>query len=240
MLDVTNNPTGYDFGWCKTYPGHYVILGGRPGEGKTALALQTMLNFDERVMFISIEMSKRQVLQRACANVGCVSLTNILDNTLSEAELTKLAYAADTLANKDWLILGDDSSLEDIISAAVEYQPRLIVIDYIQLIALGDGDNRHQKLGALSKALRRFGKQTGTTVLALSQLNRDADGLPPTIKHLAESSELERDADVVALIHKTGDDFSVNVAKNKHGQMGNNNMLFVGPVQTIVKRTDDE
>jgi replicative DNA helicase len=107
----------------------------------------------------------------------------------------------------------------------------LIVVDYIGLMS-GQGDNRTQQLGAISRGLKALAKELEVPIIALAQLNRGAENRQdkrPMLSDLRDSGEIEQDADIVAMLHRESIYNSAPewagvaellVRKNRHGPAG--------------------
>lgn len=99
-------------------------------------------------------------------------------------------------------------------------------IDYLQLLADGKTKDRYQAITGISIALHELAQTTGILVVALAQLNRNADRIVPSTADLKESGQLEQDADAVLLLveniitNDKGQQFQASLAKNKEGQTG--------------------
>jgi replicative DNA helicase len=113
---------------------------------------------------------------------------------------------------------------------------KLVVIDYIQLMSSGKKvESRQQEVSEFSRALKLLAKELGLPVVALSQLNRQAEQAKdkkPELSHLRESGSLEQDADVVVLLHREG------IYEKDHPRAGEADLILAkqrnGPTGTVV------
>ena len=109
---------------------------------------------------------------------------------------------------------------------AQRMQAQVIFIDYLQLLADGKAKDRYQAITGISIALHELAQSTGILVVALAQLNRNADRIVPSTADLKESGQLEQDADAVLLLvekvvtNDGGESFQASLAKNKEGLTG--------------------
>ena len=127
-----------------------------------------------------------------------------------------------------------------------EFDLKLIVIDYIQLMTSGKKvENRQQEVSEFSRSLKLLAKELKVPVVALSQLNRKSEesaNKKPEISQLRESGSLEQDADVVLLIHREmGDSDAARIgeselilAKQRNGATGTSTVIFQGQYSRFV------
>lgn len=216
-----------------------IILAARPSMGKTALALNIAMKAakKETVLIFSLEMSETQIGDRLIGAEAKIHSMRIQKHTFTDAEMEALLDAANTLADRKYFI--DDTralTLAEIKNKAArikrEHGLGLIVIDYIQLINCGNryAGNRVQEVSELSRGLKCLAGDLDVPVLALSQLNRNAEMRAekmPQLSDLRDSGSIEQDADVVMLLHREEyykhDDSKradLIIAKNRNGATG--------------------
>lgn len=215
--------------------GALVILGARPSMGKTALSLNIATNVsrDYSVLFLSQEMQIGELLDRAIASIGRISLSSILTGQLTDDEWTK--FTASNLKLKEANLHLDEKPALTILD--VRSKARLIkrkhgldmlVVDYLQLMS-GEGDNRNSQIEEISRGLKALAKELNIVVLALSQLSRKAAGMQrPQLSDLRDSGAIEQDADIVMFVHRDEVDnpqshmrgfADVFIAKNRQGRI---------------------
>lgn len=226
-------------------PGKVYVIGARPSVGKTSLAAEIAIAFGRAghpALFLSQEMVSGELVDRAMANIGRLSLAAISSGDLADHEYDALSRAADDASRMPVFI--DDQpalSLLDIRAKARKVQRRaglaLLVLDYLQL-ARDDGraQHRHHQIEQISRGLKTLSKELHCSVLVLSQLKR-IDG-EPTLQDLKESGAVEEDADAVLLLHPRerladGNQAVVGIlAKNRQGKRGRIPLAFDGEHQT--------
>ena len=137
-------------------------------------------------------------------------------------------------------------SAEDVLGVTLARGFKVIALDYVQLIrpgAVRKGGTRAEEVAEVSKALALMARRHKLLVIELSQLSRPAKNAkgktpPPTMASLRESGQLEQDADVVALLYRTGEAEDARrelyVAKNKEGRTGRMELAFNGEAQRFV------
>ncbi|GGJ22644.1 replicative DNA helicase [Neoroseomonas lacus] len=193
-----------------------IVIGARPGVGKTALAISIALAAAQSgvgVLIFSLEMAAAELAERMLANIAGISGTLIRDGRLGQKQWDHLVAARNELHQLDIRI--DDAvalTMEQVrLRARTMSRKRpigLIVIDHIGLLAPPPG---MAKAGPAvwtesnSKATKALAKELRIPVLALSQLNRGLEGREekrPGLADLRWSGSIEQDADVVAFIHR--------------------------------------
>lgn len=233
---VTGLTTGIDLldSWTTGIrDGEFWIIGGRAGDGKSTLALQIIAancGAGIPVHLFSLEMTKRDVLERLCAGLGTVPFPKIRK---LRSENHKPVKDGITQIGTNWkLYVTTDSPLtvQDLCAKArvsIRTQGvKLIVADYLQLLSHPAKDER-ERVTRISGRLRDLAKNTGVPVIALSQLSRPAGGNAserPTKFSLKESGALEADAHTVIAVyrpvdearHPTGLD-ELCIVKQRHG-----------------------
>lgn len=217
--------------------GALVILGARPSMGKTALSLNIATNVarDHSVLFLSQEMQKGELLDRAIASLGHVPLTAVIRGEMDQTQWNGFTAANARLQDMD-LFLDDQPALTllDVRSKARAIKRKhgldLLVLDYLQLMSgANGGDSRNQQIEEISRGLKALAKELNIVVLALSQLSRNAANKSrPQLSDLRDSGAIEQDADIVVFVHRDEVDnpqthlkgfADVFVAKNRQGRI---------------------
>lgn len=233
-------------------------LGGRPGGGKTALACNIAAHVmnTRGVMFVSLEMAKVQILERICSirtNVPC-SLAQKLQ--LPPARLGEWTVGMKEIIDGRNLGIYDDTDGRSIGAIArnarafahdLKKQGKelgLIIVDYFQLIDVKSHPSERTDLrfGRISTALLRLSFQLDCCVLALAQLNRNAEReeRKPSMADVREAGQFEQDVSQLLLLYprnKGKNDnhnpdvrqIGVHVVKNRTGQLGDLTLSFDGP-----------
>lgn len=215
-----------------------LVLGARPGRGKTSLAIQLMLNAAVAGLsglFITMEMSDEQIMARCVANMTQIELNKARAGMLTEQELGVARYTArETIRLLPIRIAvprkRDIKSIRQIVRA--ERGVDFVFVDYLQLLT-GDGhQKRFEYVGACSTECKGLAMEYGTRMVVLSQLQREAETEKPRLSHMRESGNIEQDANQIVLLSFAGEpaskpDFkepvcqvTVDVAKNRDGKTG--------------------
>lgn len=227
-----------------------IILAARPGQGKTAMAMNIAQHVAVKdrtpIGIFSLEMSQEELVDRLLVGQADVDAWKLKTGKLSESDFSKLSQAMGELAEAPIFI--DDTpgiTLAEIRTKArrlqLEHNIGMIVVDYLQLVNPGKKlESRVQEVSAVSQALKNLARELKIPVLALSQLNRTVEHREkgrPQLSDLRESGAIEQDADVVMFIYRPEEeDASASVTKNviaiiakhRNGPTGDVKMLFRG------------
>jgi replicative DNA helicase len=206
---LTGKPTGWQF--LDKYIGGYnegdlIVMAGRPGMGKTAIALTLTKEFAQRggkALFISLEMSNEQLAKRYISLIGDIENWKIRNGVLKSHEIEQVCNIANNQRIEFFIDDDVDSRIAQIKAKAKLHKSRkgldLLVIDYIQLIK-GTKTNREQEVAEISRTLKLLAKELKITVMILAQLSRKSEERAdkrPMLSDLRESGAIEQDADIV-------------------------------------------
>ena len=227
--------------------GDLVIVGARPGVGKTSFCLNLGANIAKKskkaVCMFSLEMSAEQLVSRLLAAEGLVDSYKMRSGKLDKDDWEKVANAAATLSETEIYI--DDTTGVNV--TAMKGKLRrvknlgLVVVDYLQLMQTErqrkDG-SRVNEVAEITRGLKIMGKELGVPVIVCSQLSRgtDKEKKRPVLSDLRESGSIEQDADMVLFLSRDyyGEDpekanlVEVIIAKNRHGETGTVEMSWLG------------
>lgn len=194
--------------------GELTIVGGRPGDGKTTMALNLVHNFvKERrksVLFASLEMGVYPLVSRLLAIEAKVPHRNIMHGLVSPIQQESLD-AAKHEANGWMLTILDDPEVtyQGIEQAVEDGEYDILIVDYLQLVNTEASDtmNRYERVGLVSRSLKKIARKANIPVLSLAQLSRHKDkpDKKPTMDDLRESGNIEQDADNIWLMHVGSD-----------------------------------
>lgn len=243
--DIRTLKTGFDdldFYTHGLWPGQLVTIAARPGLGKTVLAMNLAVRAaakDLRVLFFSLEMTREELNHRILAAESSVHLDTVRAATATGYDSDRIARAAEKIAPYDLTIFDKATQAKDDIfetarSRHAERAVGLVVVDYLQLVQVPGNDTRAQEIADVTRAMKQLAKDLGCPVVALSQLNRNAerDERPPRLADLRESGAIEQDSDVVLLIHRPDpkDDTQrdIIIAKQRNGPTGTFTLAFNG------------
>lgn len=230
--------------------GDVLVLGGYPSDGKTALMLQWAWQMSRQfpVGIFSFETSAQKIMDRLVTQaIPQLRFTSVKHNDM-DADQWKAVTAASVEISKRpvQIVEAAGMSAADVLGVTLARGFKVIALDYVQLIrpgAVRKGGTRAEEVAEVSKALALMARRHKLLVIELSQLSRPAKNAkgktpPPTMASLRESGQLEQDADVVALLYRTGEAEDARrelyVAKNKEGRTGRMELAFNGEAQRFV------
>lgn len=216
-------------------PGDMVIVAARPSIGKTVLAENIADHWSKEsqfpILFVSREMSKEQLMDRAAARDSGVHAQRIIRNELNDAEMAAVREVMDRRRNGNlWYLANSFVTSMDVRSAAAKVKAVAggisgMVVDYLQLLA-DSGDQEVQRVTKISRNLKGIAMEFGVPLLVLSQLNRNAEFRAdphPRLHDIRESGSIEQDADAVLGLYREAKDspyMDIEVLKNRQGPVG--------------------
>lgn len=231
-----------------------IILGARPGMGKTSFALNIARNVaiqqNKTVCFFSLEMTRDQLAQRMLSSEAGIKSEKLRTGDLTADEWTRLAQAGEHLSKSN--LYFDETS--DITVPQMKAKLRrmkkvdLVVIDYLGLMkSAKQKENRVQEVSEITRNLKIMAKDLCIPVICCAQLSRGTEtkgkSHRPALSDLRESGSIEQDADIVLFLYRdTYYDSEKNddedrsdpnkaeciVAKNRHGEIGTIDMHWDG------------
>lgn len=226
-------------------PGNLILIGARPGMGKSSFMLSIALNMarkGKRVVVFSLEMSKKQILHRIFSLSSGVPLKNIRMGMITKEDFLRIVEAG--LELRRLPVVFDFSPARttlEIRSIAQLKQADIIFIDYLQLITPPKQySSRQEEVAAISRSLKLIAKDLNIPVVALVQLSRQTEHRSdkrPTLADIRESGQIEQDADIVMFLYRPeyykknpspeeAGLVEVIVAKNRQGACGTVRLRF--------------
>jgi replicative DNA helicase len=217
------------------------IIAARPSVGKTAFGLQLTEDIAKngiKTLFFSREMSKTQLVERMLAKDSGVSHWNIRTGRLTDDDWRKLGVLGLKIGELPIIIDTSSANIEDIKLKSMSISDvGLIVVDYIQLVGTKQKyDSRKLELGAISRELKNISMELNIPVVALAQINRDAANRVPGLENLAESGNLEQDADNVYFLYRPNEqplwnskrliEIEFIAAKQRQAPIGKKDLIF--------------
>lgn len=237
--------------------GDLIVVGGRPGMGKTSFCMNIAANVakatDKNIAVFSLEMSSEQLVSRMLSSEALIDSANMRTGKLSDEDWRHLAEASSVLSNTNIYI----DSNPNITPTAMKSKLRrldnlgLVVIDYLQLMNPDvPTDNRVIDIASITRSIKLMAKEFEIPIILCSQLARASENRKerqPMLSDLRDSGAIEQDADIVLFIYrsdyyerKDGDapaqsngnsDYisaECNIAKNRHGSTGVVKLAWVG------------
>ena len=242
LLDLDDITSGFQ-------DGDLIIIAGRPGMGKTALALSMIRNAaleaDVGVGMFSLEMANHQLAMRLLCAEARVDSHFVRTGKLPAKLWKNLGLSAGDL-EKAPIYLDDSPALTVLELRAkarrlkAEHNIGMIVVDYLQLMQGPRGvESRQQEISVISRSLKALAKELSIPVVALSQLSRAVEqraDRKPQLSDLRESGAIEQDADVVIFLYRpwvySQEDedegkAEIIVAKQRNGPTGHISASFI-------------
>lgn len=247
--------------------GDLIVLGGRPGMGKTTFAVNIAVNVAKRtkkeVAIFSLEMTNEQLVSRILCSEAMIDSHSMRTGRLDNEQWKRLAEAASALSDTN--LLFDDTSGINVTSIKAKLRKQknlgLVIVDYLQLMQ-GERhtENRVLEIGQITRSLKLMAKDLHVPVILCSQLARSTEGRSdkmPILSDLRDSGTIEQDADIVIFLYR--DDYynkpderpegnqgynasdqiiaKCSIAKNRHGST---NVIPLGWYGHIFKYTEIE
>ncbi len=238
---------------CGACPAEIVYVAGRPSAGKTSFACGWALNAaraNKHVVFFTLEMSARALMERLSATLGCVSLAAI-KRPNPPRDLLNSFYEGSLLLGKLPIVIVENAGTVEQMTATLRQIKQagpvdLLLLDYIGLVSAGASRNRNrnEQLTEISRDLKRMAQAEHVPVVVLAQLNRECEAREnhrPRMSDLRDSGAQEQDADMVLLLHR--EDYyrkmadpntseidglaEVIVAKARNGPTGTAQLVFI-------------
>ncbi len=228
-------PTGFESlddntgGWRG---GNLIILAARPGIGKTSLALHFALQAAKagyHINFYSAEMLKEDLMRILLATESEIYRSNIRDGFINNEDWKSINVAVAKLEKLPIIFRDAAGMTVEQIRASIRKNRKqgncdFAIVDYLQLVKSSQSKtSRELEVSEISRTLKTTALAENIPVMALSQLNRAADGETPRLSHLRESGAIEQDADIVCFLNKPEPLQNIirfTVAKHRRGKLG--------------------
>lgn len=195
-------------------PGQLIVIGARPGVGKSAwmlnLAAHTATH-GQPTLICSLEMSTPELLERLVAQRTGLNHSTIRDKTFGPHDYTRIGNAVDDIKAWPLHIHSDPDMTVARIASAARRVPglALVIVDYTQLITppptTARGDQREAQVAAIVTGLKRLARRIEKPIVALAQLNRESESRTdkrPKVSDFRESGKFEADADLLVGLYR--------------------------------------
>ena len=226
-------------------PEEYIVIGARPGAGKTSLILNLAVNAlraGRRVGMFSAEMSLQSILLRIFCSAARLNSKRVRTGALTPEDLKGFQDVASEFYTAP-LFVNDrpNIKIEALLSEAKRMRRKdgveIIFVDYMSLISLPESRvPRHEQVAQLSRSFKQLARELEIPIVVLAQLNRDAQDRRPSMANLRESGGVEQDSDIIILLwprppkedegNRPTEEVSLIVEKNRNGSTGIVNMVF--------------
>ena len=229
-------PTGFRTidGWLRggIRPGEIMVIGGRPGQGKTALGVNMAMLTAEQgnpAAILSIEMSETEIVRRMMAFYRCPM--NATSAQRQDIENARERLQALPLSVVD-MPKGELSQIRSHIRTMSRRDGvRFFVLDYLQLVRAGrEGVEEYQRVTIASQTMKQIAREYGVALVVLAQVNRDGGTREkPTMNDLQGSGTIEQDADQIVLVHNppnSDEEPELILAKHRNGRTGTVDAIY--------------
>jgi len=258
--EVKGTPTGFgdlDHVLVGMGKSDLIIVGARPGVGKTSFCLNIAANVaketKKKVCVFSLEMSAEQLVSRMLSSEALVDSHSIRSGDLTNDDWDKMAQASAKLSECDILIDDTTGMTATKMKSKLRREKNLglVIIDYLQLMQSDRKiDNRVQEVSDISRNLKILAKELMVPIICCAQLSRSPEARndkTPMLSDLRDSGAIEQDADVIMFLSR---DYYQNepdkqnvadviVAKNRHGSTGKVPMGWYGQFTKFVSLAPD-
>lgn len=223
--------------------GEQTIIAARPSIGKTAIALNIVekVCFGQGIptLFMSLEMSAEALTRRLLSGMKGIPMNSLKSGTFTEPDFKGFTAFLVQLKHSQLYIVDAVSGMSgNQVKSAIKWMHRkhgvqLVVVDYLQKIKANEKhEKRTYEVAEISGMLKGLAVSTGAAFLTLAQLNREPDKdkrqRPPRISDLADSGQIERDADTIGLLHRNDHEANLAIAKQRDGETGLVQLYFDG------------
>ena len=239
-------------------PGSLVTVGARPAMGKTSfalnLALQTSKNYE--VLYVNLEMSNVQIMQRFLSIKTGVELNKIKNKKLTDEELTRINFAVGDLQKSKFKSMScEDNNDFNFIVRKIKKQHeknrlKVVIIDYLTLMTASGFQSKNYEVEYMANRLKLLATELNCCIVILAQLNRAVEtrgaDKRPLLADLRDSGGIEQASNVVAFLHREDyykkniegkqKDFSTLefiIRKNRSGELGTIELGYNLKVQRI-------
>lgn len=240
-----------------------MVVAARTGQGKTALTLQFALHMarnSNHVGICSLEMGTAELGMRAISHVCKANISG-----LYQADDMALGMMSDGMKKHnlvDWGVFTNTEQyrLNEIVNQIRVWvkkdNVKVAIVDHIGLVEVPEAKSANERLGIVTRAIKKLAKELDIPIILVSQLNRgnDKENREPKISDLRDSGSIEQDADIILLMHKVEVETIINgdkamdyshhkfiMGKNRQGATGMiaERFQFNGQLQTFIEQNDD-
>lgn len=233
--------------------GDVIVIGARPGVGKSALVTQITSNLSrqkKRIGFYNLEMQEKQVYERFIVSESGIGLTRLrrAKQFLGD-EKERFEKANEVLEKQENIVITTGSKkVSEIRTESRHMGYDAIIIDYLQLLRADEQyrGNRYAEVGNISKGIKALSMELNIPIIVLSQLNRVSEmkeTKEPTMAELRECGDIEQDASIIILLWNTNpkdkSKKACKVDKNRQGRNGKILLNFRGDIMRFEEADGD-
>lgn len=232
-----------------------VVIGARPALGKTGMLLGMAAEAGKHgpAGLVSGEQGAAQVGLRWMAGGSGVAVGKLRAAQIEDEQWAGLQATVARFTDRPIHILDRSGpDITEVIRVARrwrhQYGIKALYVDYLQRLEIASMVKapKHEKIGAIARALKNLARDLDIPVVVLAQVSRDAEGLRPQMNHLSDSSEIEKEADQIMMLWRDTSapgaamaPAEINVVKNRHGNVGVVHCLWHGASTSFVDEVPD-
>lgn len=238
--------------------GELIVVAGRPSMGKSAFVCNLIEHTGATLripsIWFSIEMDKRQVVERIVTGAGGMTAQHLGSKMATDHDIEQFQKTISEIYEWSPIIIDDNPravplTIQARVRALQKLGVGLIVIDYLQLIHVPGHENKRLEIGYITREMKRMARELNVPVILVSQLSREAERRVdhrPYLSDLRESGDIEQDADIVILLFrpdyyerdslKHTNIAEVHVAKNRSGPTGLFELVWNGEMMKFKNR----
>ena len=211
VKDIVGTPTGFSnidkkIGGFKQ--GELIIIGGRPGMGKSTFAIQMAIQISRakhKVLYINLNTSRECMANKLIAQLEDISLDELQNGTFKNNPEVDINSAIASSEKLNLSVVEDCFKMDDFEGIVNEEKPEIVIIDFLELMTAGEVKKRTD-LNAVINAMKRIARENGIVIIALNQLrknllNRHGD-CKPQLEDLSGNGIIEELASKVILLYR--------------------------------------
>ena len=211
VKNIVGIPTGFSnidkkIGGFKQ--GELIIIGGRPGMGKSTFAIQMAIQISQamhKVLYINLNTSRECMANKLIAQLEDISLDELQNGTFKNNPEVDINSAIASSEKLNLSVVEDCFKMDDFEGIVNEEKPEIVIIDFLELMNAGEVKKR-KDLDAVVKAMKRIARENGIVIIALNQLrknllNRHGD-CKPQLEDLPGNGIIEELASKVILLYR--------------------------------------
>ncbi len=210
-------------------------IGARPSGGKSAMllnmALHAMLKEKKIVGFLSAESSLNEILTRSFAQTSEIDSVELLRGAFTKKVFNGLDTFLDMFNSSDGVVCDEPNMSLKTMKREIRKMVRvnkcdIVFVDYVQLISNKEFDIVRDRVSETSITLKMLARELNIPIVVAAQLRRDSENRRPSMADFADSSQIEKDADVAMMIYHNKKDSYLCVEKARDGRTGDILVLF--------------
>ena len=221
-------------------PRKLYYIGARPSQGKTALLLNFIASCNVPCGVISAESGKEELMVRLLSKDARIDSQRIVTSIFKSGEMDVINNSAAKFYEKPIYIYDEPNPTIDTVVNKVRemkrmYDIQILYLDYLQCLSPSPSMmslRYHEQIAYASKQMKTLARTLNIPIVATTQLNRDAEGNRPHLNNLSDSTQIERDADMITMIYNKFDEQNTPtetwllIEKNRDGKTGDIPVYF--------------